>query len=87
MPESDDVQISDKSTLRVSDTLVSLMSLSDRTHLVNCAGKQKEWPEYMAIGNLSLKICQMPSMHSVVMVALLPIAIKNWIIAQNISKN
>jgi len=31
----------------------------------------------MTIGNLSSKICQMPSTHSVVMVALLPISIKN----------
>ena len=31
----------------------------------------------MTIGNLSSKICRMPSMHSVVMAALLPIPIKN----------
>ena len=34
----------------------------------------------MTIGNLSSKICQMPSMHSVVIVALLPILIKNCVV-------
>jgi len=36
----------------------------------------------MTSGNLSSKIRQMPSTHSVVMVALLPIAIKNRNIPQ-----
>ena len=36
----------------------------------------------MTIGNLSSKICQMPSTHSIVMVALLPMPIKNHNIAQ-----
>jgi hypothetical protein len=58
------------------------MIMSDRTHLSNFAGDKKEWPLYMTIGNLSSKICQMPSMHSVVMVALLPIRIKNHNIPQ-----
>jgi len=56
--------------------------MSDRTHLSNFAGDKKEWPVYMSIGNLSSKICQTPSMHSVVMVALLPIPIKNRNIPQ-----
>jgi len=51
--------------------------MSDGTHLSNCAGDQKEWPVYMTIGNLSSKIRQMPSTHSVVMVPCLPIPIKN----------
>jgi len=51
--------------------------MSDGTHLWNCAGNQKEWPVYMAIGNLSSKIRQTPSTHSFVMVALLPIPITN----------
>jgi len=63
--------------LRVGDTLVLLIFMSDRTHLSNFAGDKKEWPEYMTVGNLSSKIRQMPSMHSVVIVALLPIPIKN----------
>jgi len=46
-------------------------------HLSNFAGDMKEWPVYMTIGNLSLKLRQMPSTHSVIMVALLPIPIKN----------
>jgi hypothetical protein len=51
--------------------------MSDRTHLSNGAGDNQEWPVYMTIGNLSLKIRQMHPMDSVVMVALLPIHIMN----------
>ena len=51
--------------------------MSDGTHLSNFAGDKKEWPVYMTIGNLSSKIRQMPSTHSIVMVTLLPIPIKN----------
>jgi hypothetical protein len=60
----------------VGDTLVSLIFMSDGTHLSNFARDKTEWPVYMTIGNLSSKIRQMPSTHSVVMVALLPIPIK-----------
>jgi len=66
----------------VGDTLVPLIIKSDRTHLPNFAGYKKVWPVFMKIGNLSSKISQMPSMHSIVMVALLPIAIKNCNILQ-----
>jgi hypothetical protein len=51
--------------------------MSNGTHLSNVPGDKKEWPVYITIGNLSSKICQMPSAHTVVMVALLPIPIKN----------
>ena len=68
--------------LRVGDTLVPVIFMSDGTHLSNFAGDKKEWPVYMTIGNLSSKIRQMPSTHSVVMVALLPIPIKNRNIPQ-----
>jgi len=71
------VLIEVKATLRLGDTLVPLIIRSDRTHLSNFAGDKKEWPVYMTIGNLSSKISQMPSMHTVVIVALLPIPIKN----------
>jgi len=71
-----------KSTLRVGDTLVPLIFMSDGTHLSNFAGDNKVWPVYMTIGNLSSKIRQMPSKHSVVMVALLPNPIKNRNIPQ-----
>jgi len=71
-----------KSTLRVGDTLIPLIFMSDGTHLSTFAGDKKEWPVYMTIVNLPSKICQMPSMHSVVMVALLPIPIKNRSIPQ-----
>jgi len=68
--------------LRVGDTLVPLIFRSDGTHLSNFAGDKKEWPVYITIGNLSLKIRHMPSTHSVIMVALLPIPIKNCNILQ-----
>jgi len=66
----------------VGDTLVSLIFMSDGTHLSNFAGDKKEWPVYMTNGHLSSKIRQMPSTHSVVMVPLLPILIKNRNISQ-----
>jgi hypothetical protein len=53
------------------------MFMSVGTHLSNLAGYKTEWPVYMAIANLSSKICLMPSAHTIVMVALLSIAIKN----------
>jgi len=66
-----------KSTLRVGDILVPLIFMSDGTHLSNFAGDKKEWAVYMIIRNLSSKLHQMTSTHSVVMVALLPMLIKN----------
>jgi len=51
--------------------------MSDGTHLSNFAGDKTEWPVYMTIGNLSSKLCQMPLTHSVVMVALRPIPVRN----------
>jgi hypothetical protein len=71
-----------KATFRLGHTLVPLIFMSDGTHLSNCAGDKKEWPVYMTIGNLSSKIHQMPSVHTIVMVALLPIPIKNCNTAQ-----
>jgi len=70
------------SMLRVGDTLVPLIFMSDGTHLSNIAGDKQESPVYMTIGNLSSKLRQMPSTHSVVMVALLPVPIKNRNIPQ-----
>jgi hypothetical protein len=56
--------------------------MSDRTHLSNFSGDKTEWPVYMPITNLSSKICQMLSTYSVVMVAFLPIPIRNCNISQ-----
>jgi len=70
------------STLRVGDTLVPWIFMSDGTHLSNYAGDKREWPVFMTIGNLSSKIRQMPSPQSVIMVALLPIPIRNRDILQ-----
>jgi len=66
----------------VGCTLVPLIFLSDGTHLSNFAGDKKESSVYMIIGNISLKIRKMPSTHSVVIVALLPIPNKNSNIPQ-----
>jgi len=68
--------------LRLGDTLVPLIFMSDGTHLSNFAGDKKEWPVYMTIGNLSSKIRQMPSTHTVVLVALLLIPLPNHNIPQ-----
>jgi hypothetical protein len=51
---------------------------------LNFAVDKKQWPVYMTIDNLSSKIRQMPSTHSVAMVALLPIPIKNRNITQKL---
>jgi hypothetical protein len=56
--------------------------MSDGTNLSNFSGDKKEWAVYMNIHNLSAKICQPPSTHTIVMVALLPIQIKNHNIPQ-----
>jgi len=66
-----------KATLRLGDTLVPSIFMSDRTHLPNFRGDKIEWLVYMIIGNLASKIRRMPSAHTIVMVALLPIPIKN----------
>ena len=60
----------------MGDTQVPLIFMSDGTHFSNFARVTQEWPVYITIGNPSSKICQTPSTHSVVMVALLPSPIK-----------
>jgi hypothetical protein len=77
IPEHDDVPTDIQSMLRVGETLVPMIFMSDKTHLSNFAGDKKEWPVYMTIGNLSSKLRQMPSTHTVLMVSLVPITIKN----------
>jgi hypothetical protein len=66
----------------VEERLGLLNFMFDRTHLSNFASNKTEWPVYMAIGDLSSKIRQMPSTHSGMMVALLPIPINNHNIPQ-----
>jgi hypothetical protein len=66
-----------KAKLRLGDTLVPLIFMSDRTCLSNFAGDNKQWAEYMTIRNQSSKIPHILSVHTVVMFALLPIPIKN----------
>ena len=50
--------------------------MSDATHLTNFSGDKKAWPVYMTVGNLSASARMAPAMHSVLLVALLPIPIK-----------
>jgi len=73
-----DVQL----TLRLGDTLGPLIFIFNGTHLPNFARDMQERPVYKTIVNLSSKIHQMPSMHSILMVALLPILIKHHKIPQ-----
>jgi len=68
--------------LRVGDTLVPLIFMSDRTNLWNFPVDNQEWPVYMTNGHLLSKLRLTPSTDSVVMVALLPITIKNRNIPQ-----
>jgi len=72
-----------KSKLRVRDTLVPLIIMSDGTHFWKLADDKTEQPVYLTIGNLSSKIRQMPSTESGVMVAVLRIPFKNRNIPQN----
>ena len=64
--------IEDKPTLRLGDTLVPWSVMFDGTNLSNFACDMNQWPVYITIGNLCSTIRQMPSTHTVVMVALLP---------------
>jgi hypothetical protein len=60
---------------RVGDTLVPVIFIFDGTLLFNFAGNNNDWAIYKTMGNLPSKIRQMPSTHSVVMAALMPIPI------------
>jgi len=76
------VLIDPNGMLGLADTLVPLIFMSDGTHLSNFAVDKKEWPVFMTIGNLSSKISKIPSMHTVIMVALRPSPIQNHNIPQ-----
>jgi hypothetical protein len=65
-----------QSSLDDGDTVVSMIFLSDVTHLTNFSGDKKTWPVYMTIGNLSTTIRMAPSYHGILLIALLPIPIK-----------
>jgi hypothetical protein len=49
-----------QATLRLGDTLVPLILMSNGIHLSNFAGDKKELPVYMTIGNQCEKIRRMP---------------------------
>jgi len=71
------VLIKVRTMLRLGDTLIPMIKMSDRTHLSNFAGDQKEWHVYTTICNLSSTIWHIPWTHTVVIVAHLPIPLKN----------
>jgi hypothetical protein len=50
------VLIDVKAMLRLGDTLVPLIFMSDGTHLSNFARDKTEWPVSITVGNLSSKI-------------------------------
>jgi hypothetical protein len=83
IPEYDDVLAEINSTLRAGDTLGPVIFMPDGTHLSNFDDTHKGWPVSMTIGNLSSRLRQMPSIHRVVIVALLPIPIKNHNVPHN----
>jgi len=58
------------------DTVVPIIFMSEATRLTNFSGDKKAWPVYMTIGNLSASARMATAMHSVLLVALLPITIK-----------
>jgi len=58
------------------DTVLPIIFRSDTTHLMNFSGDKKAWPVYMTIGNLSASARMATAMHSLLLVMLLPIAIK-----------
>jgi hypothetical protein len=61
--------------LRLDNTLVLLMLMSEGTHLLNFAVDKKYCSAYMTNGNLSSNIRQMPSLYSITMIAVVPIPI------------
>jgi len=76
------VLINVKAMLRLGDTLVPYIFMSDRRHFSIFAGYKNEWLVYMTIGNLSSKVRQMTSTHTVIMVTLLSIPSKHHDIPQ-----
>ena len=58
------------------DTVVLIIFISDATRLTKFSRDKKAWPVYMTIGNLSALARMATAMHSVLLVALLLIAIK-----------
>jgi hypothetical protein len=62
--------------------VVADVFMSDRTYLLNFAIHKKERPVYMTIGDLSSKIRQLPSTHSMIIIALLLIPLTNCTIPQ-----
>jgi hypothetical protein len=69
-------------TLSQGDTLVPWIFMSDGAHHSNFALDTNVLPVYMTIGNHSSKIRQTPSTHTIIIVALLPIPMKNRNISQ-----
>jgi len=75
--DDNNVLIDVLSTHKVGGILLPWIFMSDGIHHSNFAGDKQLRPVYITTCNLTLNICQMPSMHIVVMVAHPPITINN----------
>jgi len=56
--------------------MVPIIFMYNAMHLMNFSIDKKAWPVYITIGNLSASARMATAIHSVLLVALLPIAIK-----------
>lgn len=57
----------------IGSMLVPVLLVLDQTHLTNFSRDKKLWPVYMSIGNINSSVCNKPSMHAWIPIALLPI--------------
>jgi len=52
---------------------VSIIGLSDQTHLTNFSGDKQAWPVYMTIGNILSRTRSSPAKMPILLLALLPV--------------
>ena len=60
-------------TLPVGSTLLPGLLTLDQTHLTTFSGDEKLWPIYISISNIDSTICNKPTMHAWILLALWPI--------------
>ena len=54
-------------------TVVSIIRMSDQTHMTNFSWDKKAWPIYMTIGNILSHTRNRPAKMPVLLLALLPV--------------
>ncbi|RPB03036.1 hypothetical protein L873DRAFT_1671269, partial [Choiromyces venosus 120613-1] len=59
--------------LPTGSTVVSIIGLSDQTHLTNFSGDKKAWPVYVTIGNILSRTRNSPTKMPILLLALLPV--------------